>query len=97
MIRHVVLFRWKPEATNEQKQLVAAELRRLPPLVASIQSLEIGVDAGLNEGNADFAVTADFDDEAGYRAYVDHPAHRAVVAKYIAPIVADRLAAQFEF
>ena len=26
MIRHVVVFRWKPEATAEQKALVATEL-----------------------------------------------------------------------
>ena len=30
MIRHVVVFTWKPEATAEQKQQVSAELARCP-------------------------------------------------------------------
>ena len=97
MIRHVVLFRWKPEATDEQKMLVAAELGRLPSVIPSIRAYVFGADAGINQGNAEFAVTADFDDEAGYLAYRDDPTHREVIAKHIAPISADRTAVQFEF
>jgi len=36
--------------------------------------------------NFDFAVTADFDDEAGFFAYRDDPAHREIVARVIAPM-----------
>ena len=39
MIRHVVLFRWTPDATQEQKQRVAAELRRLPALLPVLRAL----------------------------------------------------------
>ena len=95
MIRHVVLFRWKPEATDEQKALVAAELGKLPSVIASIRSYVIGADAGINQGNAEFAVTADFDDEPGYLAYRDDSTHREIIAAYIAPLVAVRTAVQF--
>ena len=94
MIRHVVVFRWKPEATAEQRALVATELARLPAVVGSIRSFTTGPDAGINQGNADFAVTADFDDEAGYLAYRDDPTHRAIIAEYITPITAERTAVQ---
>jgi hypothetical protein len=97
MIRHVVLFRWKPEVTDEQKHLVAAELGKLPSAIASIRSYVMGADAGINQGNAEFAVTADFDDEPGYLAYRDDPAHREVIATYITPLVAERTAVQFQF
>ncbi len=95
MFRHVVLFTWKPEATPEQRQLVPAELRKLPELIAEFRGYDVGPDAGVNEGNYDFAVVADFDDRAGYLAYRDHPAHRAVVEKYITPIVSTRAAVQY--
>ena len=96
MIRHVVLFRWTPEATAEQKQRVAAELSRLPALVPSLRDYRLGANLGLNPGNFDFAVAADFDDADGYLAYRDHPEHRAIVAEFIQPIVTERAAVQYE-
>ena len=42
-------------------------------------------------------MTADFDDEAGFFAYRDDPAHREVIARVIAPIVAQRVAVQFKY
>jgi hypothetical protein len=96
MIRHVVLFQWKPEATDEQKRFVATALAALPTLVPSIRAFALGSDAGINEGNADFVVIADFDDEAGYLAYRDDPDHRAIVTKHLGPLVANRIAIQFQ-
>jgi Stress responsive A/B Barrel Domain len=42
MIRHVVVFRWTAEATEEQKQQVAAELRRLPALLPVLRAYHVG-------------------------------------------------------
>lgn len=97
MIRHSVLFKWKPEATQEQLQQAAVELAKLPSIVPSVRAFASGPDAGLNQGNFDFAVAADFDDEAGYLAYRDDPGHRDIVQRYITPILAERAAVQFEF
>jgi hypothetical protein len=55
-----------------------------------------GPDLGVNEGNADFAIVADFDDADSYLAYRDHPAHVDVVKRSIAPISSQRRAVQFE-
>lgn len=97
MIRHTVLFTWKPEATEEEKERVATEVAKLPSIVPSVRAFVSGPDAGLNQGNFDFAVTADFDDEAGYVAYRDDPGHREIVQRYITPILDRRAAVQFEF
>ena len=96
MIRHVVMFRWTQDATEEQKKQVAAEVARLPSLVPSLRAFASGADAGVNQGNFDFAVAADFDDVGGYVAYRDHPEHRAIVEKFIRPIAAQRAAVQYE-
>jgi Stress responsive A/B Barrel Domain len=97
MIRHVVMFTWKPGTTAAQKERVLTELRTLPPLLTGMRSYQLGPDAGLNPGNWEFVVVADFDDVASYEAYRDHPAHRAVIAECITPIRAERAAVQYEF
>ena len=97
MIRHTVLFRWKAEATEEDKQQVANEVAKLPSMVPSIRAFASGADARLAGGNFDFAVTADFDDEAGFFAYRDDPGHREIIKQYIVPLAASRVAVQFEF
>jgi len=97
MIRHAVLFKWTTEATDEQKTAVAAELTALAPTVPSIRGFVLGPDVGVAAGNFDFAVVADFDDEAGFFAYRDDPAHREVVGRTVTPILAQRVAVQFRY
>jgi hypothetical protein len=58
MIRHVMLFAWIPQPTDNQKQQVVAELRALPPLLSCLCGYHVGPDAGIIEGNFDFAVVA---------------------------------------
>ena len=85
MIRHMVMFRWTPEATREQKERVKAELGRLPALIPQVRAYHIGEDLGLaGEINFDFAVAADFDDLGGF------------VETFIQPIVGARGAVQYE-
>jgi hypothetical protein len=96
MFRHVVLFSWTEGATDAQKHALAGELRKLPDLIDAIRLYHVGPDAGVNQGNCDFAVVADFDDADGYRTYRDHPAHRTVVDHYVNPIVASRSAVQYQ-
>jgi hypothetical protein len=97
MIRHTALFKWTTEATAVQTAAVAAELASLPPIVPSIRRFALGADAGIVTGNFDFAVTADFDDEAGFFAYRDDPAHRDIIGRTITPILVQRVAVQFRF
>jgi hypothetical protein len=97
MIRHTVLFKWTEQATEEQQQEAHDQLAKLPALVPSVREFALGPDAGLNQGNFDFAVTADFDDEAGYLAYRDNPAHRDIVTRWIQPILGQRAAIQFQY
>jgi len=92
-----VAFRWTEQATAEQKAQVSAELGHLPSLVPSLRSFELGTDIGVNEGNGDFAVCASFDDLDGYLAYRDNPDHQAMIRDLIRPIMAQRLAVQFEY
>ncbi len=92
----MVLFRWDPGATEAEKDAVSSALGDLPGAIPTIRAYHFGADAGINDGNFDYAVVADFDDATGYVAYRDHPAHHAVIADRIAPILAERTAVQYE-
>lgn len=96
VIRHVVVFRWADGASEQATDAVSAGLAELPGRIPAIRAYRFGPDAGMADGNWDFAVTADFLDEAGYVEYRDHPDHRAVITGHIAPILAERAAVQVE-
>lgn len=94
MIQHVAIFRWKDGTTAEQVAEVTAALERLPAQIDALRSYTAQPNLGLRPGGGDFGVVAVVDDEAGVHAYLDHPAHKEVVDRFIAPIVAERIAVQ---
>jgi hypothetical protein len=96
MYRHVALFRWTPDSTDEQRARVPVELRRLPAIIPEVRAYAVGPDAGGVEGHWDFAVVADFDDREGWAAYQAHPEHQRLIAEAIAPIRLERAFLQYE-
>lgn len=96
MVRHIALFRWNAEVTAEREQQLVERLTELGDLIPGVVHYDIGRDVGLNDGNFDFAVVADFASADAYVVYRDHPAHQAVIAECIAPIREHRASVQFE-
>jgi hypothetical protein len=94
MFRHIAVFRWKDGTTEEQVQAIERALTALREQLPQLRSYAFGADLGLTEGNADFAIVADFDDEDGWRAYAADAEHRRVIAELIAPVTEVRSAVQ---
>jgi hypothetical protein len=97
MFRHVVLLTLSGDAGPDTRAAILAELRGLPDRIPEIRSYVVGADAAVNEGNADVGVVADFDSVDDYLVYRDHPEHRSVIERLIAPALAGRTAIQFEW
>ncbi len=95
MLRHVALFRWKPETTPADVSKVEAALHQLPSKIPCILAYRFGRDVGVQGGNANFALVADFTDEEGLATYANHPDHQAVLQNLIRPILAQREAIQY--
>lgn len=95
MLRHVVSLRLDDEVSPETVELIATELRALPDRVESIRTYTVGVDLGLATDNAQISVIAEFDDEAGFASYRDHPDHVSLIDALIRPILVTRLATQY--
>ncbi|MFK7897206.1 MAG: Dabb family protein [Myxococcota bacterium] len=96
MIRHVALFRLKEDAPEDTKQSLEDGLFQLAQKIDSISAYHYGADLNLRDGNFDFGVVADFQDQAAFEAYADHPDHVAFIQARIVPVLAERAALQFE-
>ncbi|GAA2137153.1 Dabb family protein [Actinomadura napierensis] len=94
--RHVAMFRWAEGTTIGQQEEVAARLRELTGVIPQIRGYSVGLDAGVDPGTYEFIVVADFAGKDDYLVYRDHPTHRAVVEEFVAPLVAERAAIQYE-
>lgn len=89
------MFRWRAGTSPDEVAAVTGGLRGLPAEIPELRDYRVGADAGLVDGNWDFAVVADFDDAAGWQTYNDHPAHQAVAVGIRAMFV-ERAAVQYE-
>jgi hypothetical protein len=96
MFRHIVMFRWAGNASDERRARTLRELARLGELVSGLGTLRVGTDAGLAAGNFDVVVTVDFAGPDGYLSYAQHPEHLRVIAEHIKPAVAARSAIQYQ-
>lgn len=96
MLRHVALFRFKPETTVEQIDAATRSLSALPDQIDVLRKFRFGPDLGITNGAWDFAVIAVLDGPHDYAIYRDHPAHVAVLRNHIAPLVSDIARIQFE-
>ncbi|MGQ0824750.1 MAG: Dabb family protein [Actinomycetota bacterium] len=95
MFRHVSLLTFRDGTTSDEIAAIVDALRALAARIPALRDYRVGADAGLAAGNASFVVVADFDDEAGYAAYRDHPEHRRIGTDLIAAVLASRTAAQY--
>ena len=94
-IRHVVVFKFDEDTTEEQVMALSEGLARLPGVIDELVDYRFGHDIGENDNSWDFAVVADCADLEGYRAYRDHPEHQALIRDLVQPIVVERRSVQF--
>lgn len=89
MLLHVVLFRPKPTLSADARQRLAATLSNALTAIPSIRRLRVG--RRVTHGRpyeqlmrADYTHIAllEFDDVAGVKAYLEHPAHDQLGAQF---------------
>lgn len=84
MLRHTLLIRLKPGATDEQVDAFVTAITSLP--FPGRSNVVAGRDIGVRPGNMDLALSNDFPDEATYRAWGEDPGHEKVRQEFLAPI-----------
>jgi hypothetical protein len=96
MIRHVVLFRYRPDATADQLARAGRELLALRGRIPEIRAIAYGRNLAPSAAEWPWVLTVELDDMAAVQRYADHPAHVACVRDAIAPIREARLAVDVE-
>ena len=96
MVDHLVFFAVREEASPEEVEDLVSSIRSLRDDVPSTIDLSVGEDFSGRSGGYTHALFARFEDEAGLREYMEHPAHLAVVEKLEATTTG-RIVADFEF
>ncbi len=88
MITHVWSMTFTEQTTAEQRASFGTAMAALPSQIEGVASFKSGSDLGLNPGNSDVAIIAEFADEQSWRAYIEDPAHVAFVNDHVSPLCA---------
>ncbi|MGI9606809.1 MAG: Dabb family protein [Acidimicrobiales bacterium] len=95
MFRHCVMFRWNDGVDDGIKGEISAALDRMAAL-PMVHDYSHSSDAGVSDGNFDYAVVADFANIDDYRSYAVEPSHVEMINNLLKPNIAARSAVQYE-
>ena len=75
MIKHVVFFKFKPEAAISDRKAALDGLRALPDRIDVIRSFEVGENVVSSPRSWDAVLIGEYDDLASLDSYSRHQAH----------------------
>ena len=93
MIRHIVMWKFRPGTEAEQDQFLEG-LRGLQGVIPQLKRSEVAVNVG--QGNYDAVLGGEFEGLEALDAYKNDPRHKAVSA-LCKSIRTDRVAVDYEF
>jgi Stress responsive A/B Barrel Domain len=89
MVSHIVLMKPRPDLTADERRAFGDALATAVRQIPTVRSVRIGRrvrhGAGYEQTSpdaADVVAIIDFDDLAGLQAYLGHPAHEALGARF---------------
>ncbi|PLX89214.1 MAG: stress responsive alpha-beta barrel domain-containing protein [Desulfuromonas sp.] len=95
MLTHIVLFKFKPETTQDQVDRLTEGLGALPAQIAEIQEFRFGRDLIRSERSYDLGLISGFADLDAMQRYQVHPEHQKVVT-LVKQIASSVVAVDFE-
>jgi hypothetical protein len=96
MIQHIVLFKLKESATPGQIVEAGEALLAMKAGIPEIKSVHFGPNLGPSVKEYSHVLIVTCEDMGAVERYLNHPAHRETVGRFIAPIRDARLAADLE-
>ncbi|MDP2808360.1 MAG: Dabb family protein [bacterium] len=83
MIKHIVLWSFRPQAEGRSKQenieLAREKLLGLKDSIKEIKSLEVGINSNAGQDAFDLALYSEFENEKDLDTYQKHPEHLKAV------------------
>jgi quinol monooxygenase YgiN len=96
MLRHVAMFKWREDVTEDQKVAARDALAALKKQVPSVVEYTVGFDIERNPNNWDMVLVADFEDVAALEAYFAHPVMNAA-SDLVASVTQKEITARVQF
>lgn len=81
MLRHIVIFRFKPDTPQSDREAFLEMLRALPAKISEIVEFEAGFDVVRSPRAFDLALVASYADLAALDRYAKHEHHLPVIAR----------------
>ena len=98
MLFHVVLFRPRPDLTAADRASLVEALESALQRIPSVRTFHVGRRVTHGAGyealmsvSLDYAAVIEFDDLAGLKQYLEHPAHQALGARFMASLEASAI------
>ncbi|MDO4649595.1 MAG: Dabb family protein [Eubacteriales bacterium] len=99
MVKHVILWQFKDEISEEKreelKKEIKAGLENLKGVVPGLLDIKIQIE-GLASSNADLMLDSSFESAEALKGYSVHPAHVAVADGSVRPNMKMRLCLDYE-
>jgi antibiotic biosynthesis monooxygenase (ABM) superfamily enzyme len=83
---HVFAFQWKPNATEARKDKAAREIAAFQGKIPGLLQTHVGPNISPRGKGYTFGGIMHFQDKAALDAYVQHPAHQALLA-WLVPLI----------
>lgn len=96
MIHHIVLFRFRPDATAGQAAAAGEALLAMRGRIPAVRSVSWGPNLGDSAAEWPWVLVVACDDMAAVAEYSAHPVHRETVERFVAPVREARLAIDVE-
>ena len=96
MVRHMVLFRFRPDLKPALRQSVLDELAALPDRYPAMRRFGLGENVSKRDSTFSHVMTMEFADLGELVEYLDSDGHEDLVRDWFAPNVAARAIASYE-
>lgn len=91
MLTHIGVLTLAPSATEDNRLQIVQGLASLIGQVDGLVSVRTATDVGLKEDTADIVFELTFASQQAWEMYGGHPAHKRLIAKHIAPVLASKV------
>lgn len=100
MIKHIVLFKMKAFASENEKQSklkeIKVQLEKLPRSIPELKNIQVGINCNPAE-KWDLALEAEVENMRHLEIYAKHPDHQDIVQRLILPLKEERACIDYEF
>ena len=96
MIKHMVLFRFKPDVSDAAQIELLNEMAQLPSRYPAMKRFGLARNASERDQLFSHVMTMEFDTMADLKAYLNHGYHEMHVATRFKPLIEQRAIASYE-